>query len=113
MDLSWGRYGRLLPVIPLPRPFDPSRSESTRGSALFARSDECGPAVVFPRPPVNPAATGSRGKGLLVSTVSFAPDEPVSELEGAAPGTPDLMLAVVAPSSYADDGLSDRAVGSS
>ena len=37
------------PVVPVIR--EPSRSLSTRGSALLARFDECGPAVVEPAAP--------------------------------------------------------------
>ena len=61
-------------LVLLPKVVEPSRSESTRGSARLAKSDECGPAVVCAAEPAspelvgpepaNPEADGSAGSGL-------------------------------------------------
>ena len=55
--------------------------------------------VGTPEVPLVPVLVGSWGSGLLVFNVSCGPESPVSDPEGAFPGTPDLMLAVEAASS--------------
>lgn len=62
-------------MVPRATPLDPSRSESTRASALLAILEECGPVVGLL--PVKPEL-GVCGKGLLVSRESPVPEEPVS-----------------------------------
>ncbi len=67
------RSGRLLPVNPLPE------------------------LPAYPEP----AVAGSRGRGLLVSSGSFMPEDPVSvDSDCGCPSTPDLILVVEAASVF-------------
>lgn len=103
------RSGRVLPIPPPaipdvsrpPRPLEPSKSESTLGSALLAIAEECGPTpdiVDESWAPVYPVV-GSRGRALLVSRGSWVSGMPVILDSWLLPCWPDLMLIALPPSS--------------
>ena len=80
----------------LPPVREPSRSLSTRGSALLARFDECGPAVVEPSPVLPPVrepsrSLSTRGSALLARFDECGPAvvEPTAPPSGYDPVVPD------------------------